>query len=259
MLSVDDSTVEAAGESLLGFIPIPFFDSFMINSIHSHHGFTKIDEEDAKTKLRQNISTILEPISPLGKVNFNGKAGKWVKTIGKGASYLGDALTLIDVIVNLTKVEDVAIDLLVSKYFWLFLQGNTHDELAMLYVYAKSQMKDMLKSGEIRMKTDLSGKLIEWEVSPRVFLIMDDLVQMKRLIREIDPTAFSQKIIDDDAWWDADEDSPAWLQEYNRINWTIVMSPLRVPVVTSQETGSSPSVIEENDDGNDDPFVTINR
>ncbi len=177
------STLEGGIEALYGIIPL--VGGAIHEGIGRSMGFRSIAEDDGIEKLKDVGAMASDVISQAGRVadiaKLTGTAAKALKIAGIVGTVVSAIITGVDVIHQMSKTEEVGMDIMIGRLVGHELSAGSHEEVSALYKYAKHRMGDMVQNGDLSYTTDWDGFVSGYSYNPDA---INDLRQELRFIKE---------------------------------------------------------------------------
>ncbi len=189
--SADTSTIDGGIKSLYGLIP--FVGGAIYDGINWILGYKRIDESDAYSKLVSIASPVLDTLGNLDKItsiitkiaNFTGSVPKAISSVSKVFGYIGYTIVAGDVIYQLTRREEVAVNNLIDMCLRGSLISNSHENVAALYFYAKNRMIDLIENGKVEYESSWDGTLKTFCIDiNEIDSLKEELKVLNQLLKE---------------------------------------------------------------------------
>ncbi|RFZ75929.1 hypothetical protein DS742_26420 [Lacrimispora amygdalina] len=157
-----DSVIENVLDATASGI-IPFVGGGVVEKIHNAFKFETITKDDLYGNVKDKLSlasTILAQAEKLGDIsklpeNLKGLGA----SIGKKASVISNAITLIDVVKQFVDKEDCTMNNLVYSLVGNYLIASNRVAVIAKYTYAMGKIKELVDSGKVSYTADWNGKI----------------------------------------------------------------------------------------------------
>lgn len=116
-----------------------------------------------------NCSGITDILSFIGDCDFS----KVTNVLGKTASIVSYVQTGYEIIKELNKTEDTALESFCCSYLNKYLVSNSHENSSRLYIFAKSALANMYEEGVFTMEYNKDGDWTNYKINNKQ--AMDDL------------------------------------------------------------------------------------
>lgn len=194
LFSPDSSTTDGAVKSLYGIIP--FVGGYIYDGINWALGYKRIDENDAYSRLVSIASPVLDTLGNLDKItsiitkiaNFTGSVPKAISSLSKAFGFISYIMVAGDFFYQLfARKEEVAVNNLIDIFLRKSLVSNSHENVAVLYFYAKSRILNLIDNGSVKYEASLDGSIKTYCVDiNEIDILREDLKTLNQLLKEVE-------------------------------------------------------------------------
>ncbi|MFW6678314.1 RHS repeat-associated core domain-containing protein [Lacrimispora sp. AGF001] len=174
-----DSVLENELDVVAGGL-IPFIGGSVVEKIHNTFKFETITKDDLYGNVKDKLSLASEILSQAEKLGNISKLPGNLKelgvSIGKKASIISNAITLIDVAKQFVDKKDCTMNNLVNSLIGNYLIASNRVAVIAKYSYAMGKVKELVDSGKVSYTADWNGYIIDYSYKSKdIDSIIEDL------------------------------------------------------------------------------------
>lgn len=174
-----DSVVENVLDATAGGI-IPYVGGVIVEKIHNVLKFETITKNDLYGNVKDKLSLASDILSQAEKLGNVSKLPESLKglgvSIGKKASVISNAITLIDVVKQIVDNDDCTMNNLVNSLVGNSLYASNRVGVIAKYSYAMGRIMEMVESGKVSYTADWNGTITSYSYKQEdIDSIIEDL------------------------------------------------------------------------------------